>query len=129
VKAADATPLAGARVAGLALCGHPGCDPYQRRNSVLDDEGDVVVYNACDGVKYVLRDDVCHGLILGSGWTLTREGETEPAATITNIGDREWAASWPGGRVFLRHDTSYGLVAKVARRLLNPKACCKGEAL
>lgn len=110
-----------------ALCGHPHCDPHQRRNSILDDEGDVVLYHACTGVRWIFRDDVCHGLILGPGWTLTREGETEPAATIRNEGDWSWVASWPNGRVFLRHDTSYGLVAKVARRLLHPKACCKGE--
>jgi hypothetical protein len=123
--AADAVPLTGERLLGLALCGHPGCSPHQRRNSILDDEGDVVIYNACDGVKYVFRDDVCHGLILGSGWTLTREGETEVAATITNIGDRSWVATWPGGRVFARWDTGAGLLAKVARRLLNPKECCR----
>jgi hypothetical protein len=114
--------------AGTALCGHPGCDPYQRRNSILDDEGDVVIYNACDGVRWVFRDDVCHGLILRSRWRLFREGETEPAAVIANVGDRQWAASWPNDRVFLRHDTSYGLVAKVARRLLHPARCCEGES-
>lgn len=113
--------------AQTALCGHPGCDPYRRRNSILDEEGDVVLYNACDGVRWVLRDDVCHGLILYAGsqvWTLTRERETEPAATITLHGV-DWSATWPSGRVFLRHDTGFGLVAKVARRLLQPAACCK----
>lgn len=114
-----------------ALCGHPTCDPYQRRNSILDDEGDVVLCNACDGIRWVFRDDVCHGLWLFTGhhvWMLTREGETEPAATITLLGDRSWAASWPTGRVFIRHDTGFGLVARVARRLLVPAACCRGEA-
>jgi hypothetical protein len=114
-----------------ALCGHDTCDPYQHRNSVLDDQGDVVLYNACDGVRWVFRDNVCHGLTLHADplvWTLTREGETELAATITLHGV-DWAASWPTGRVFIRHDTGFGLVAKVARRLLTPAACCRGEAL
>ncbi|GAA3348890.1 hypothetical protein GCM10020358_69060 [Amorphoplanes nipponensis] len=107
-----------------ALCGHPECDPFQRRNSILDDEGDVVLYNDCTGVKYMFRDTVCHGLILGRGWTLIREGESEPAATLKHVADRAWTASWPSGRVFLRHDTGYGLIAKVARRLLKPAKCC-----
>ena len=109
-----------------ALCGHPGCDPYRRRNSVLDEQGDVVIYHACDGTRWVFRDDVCHGLILGSGWTLTREGETETAAQIRCVGDRQWVAMWlPSENVAARHDTSYGLIAKMARRLLMPAACCK----
>jgi hypothetical protein len=107
-----------------ALCGHAHCDPYRRRNSVLDEQGDVVIYNACTGVRHVFRDNVCHDLILGPGWTLTCDGETDPAATLACDGDRSWKAMWPSGRVFLRHDTAYGLVAKVARRLLNPASCC-----
>ena len=108
-----------------ALCGHDHCDPYARRNSVLDDIGDVVIYNACDGVRWVFRANVCHGLILTRNHTLVRENETEPAAVITSVGDRQWTAAWPSGRCFLRHDTYYGLVAKVGRRLLNPATCCR----
>ncbi|WP_433294536.1 hypothetical protein ACQP2F_33355 [Actinoplanes sp. CA-030573] len=107
-----------------ALCGHPECDPYQRRNSTLDDQGDVVLYHACTGIKYVFRDQVCHGLILRRDWTLTREGENTPAAALTQVADRAWTASWPSGRVFLRHDTGYGLIARTARRLLTPAKCC-----
>jgi hypothetical protein len=98
-----------------ALCGHPECNPYQRRNSILDDQGDVVLYRACTGITYVFRDQVCHGLILRRDWTLTREGENTPAAALTQVADRAWIASWPSRRVFLRHDTGYGLIAKAAR--------------
>jgi hypothetical protein len=87
----------------------------------------VVLYHACSGITYVFRDDVCHGLILGRGWTLTREGENTPAATLTHVADRTWIASWPSGRTFLRHDTGYGLIAKAARRLLKPAKCCGNE--
>lgn len=115
--------------ADTALCGHPTCDPYRRRNSVLDEQGDVVIYHACNGVRWIFRDDVCHGLVLGAGWTLTREAETDPVVTIHNIGDRSWVAHWqPSGRVFARHDTGYGLVAKAARTLLQAAACCKDVA-
>jgi hypothetical protein len=76
----------------------------------------------------VFRDDVCHGLILRSGWRLFREGEIEPAVQIRSVGDRAWAAVWlPSENVAARHDTSYGLVARMARRLLVPAACCTGE--
>lgn len=103
-------------------------------NSILDEQGDVVLYNAPYGTRWVFRDDVCHGLILGQmglATTLTREGETEAAVLIANVGDRAWTATMlpVAGRALAHHDTRYGLIAKVARRLLMPAACCKGEAL
>lgn len=108
--------------AKTALCGHPHCDPYQRRNSILDDIGDVVVYRACDGTRHVFRDDVCHGLILHSRRLDREDGTT--AVTVESDGDRSWLARAEGGRVLVRHDTYYGLVAKSARRFLKPAACC-----
>ncbi len=113
-----------------ALCGHCDCDPYAQRGSVLDAEGDVVLYNACDGLTWIFRDDVCHGLtVTASDRTiaLTREGETLAAVEI-EVEGRNYVARWlPSERVALRWDTRYGLIAKVARRLLKPAACCRGE--
>lgn len=109
-----------------ALCGHPTCDPWQQRSSVLDEAGDVVIYNACDGVQYVFRDDVHRGLILNwtpAGWTLTREGETEPVCEGGEDGYRSYAArALPSGRVIARRDTQYGLIAKAARHYLKAES-------
>jgi hypothetical protein len=108
-----------------ALCGHPQCDPYQPRNSVLDEAGDVVIYHACHGTKHVFRDNAERGLILHGtdhGWTLTRDGETEPVVEGGEDGYGRYAARWlPSGRVLVRTDTQYGLIAKAARRLLRPE--------
>ncbi|BAL87199.1 hypothetical protein AMIS_19790 [Actinoplanes missouriensis 431] len=108
-----------------ALCGHAHCDPYRRRNSVLDETGDVVVYHACDDTRWIFRDDVCHGLILRSRRLDREDGTT--VVTLESDGDRSWLARTPN-RVLVRHDTYYGLIAKAARRLLMPAACCKGES-
>lgn len=98
-------------------------------NSILDEQGDVVLYNAPDGTNWVFRDDVCHGLRL-RGDSLWKEGrQDQPAAEIKAEG-RDWVARWYSSKaVAFRHDTRYGLIAKVARKLLVPAKCCKGEAL
>lgn len=115
-----------------AVCGHPGCDPYERRISVLDDLGDVVIYSACDGTRWVFRDDVCHGLTLisvGGFTTLSRQDENWAAVHIRPEGDLYVARWQPLGTVAARWDTRYGLIAKMARRMLKPAACCKDGAL
>ena len=92
-------------------------------NSVLDEHGDVVLYNAADGSRWVFRDNVCHGLTL-RGSALFKQGGNSPAAEIKAEG-ADWVARWTNaGTVAFRHDTFYGLVAKVARKLLVPSACC-----
>jgi hypothetical protein len=96
-------------------------------NSVLDEAGDVVLYNAADGTKWVFRDDVCHGLVL-RGSALFKQDQTAPAAEIKAEG-RDWVARWcQSGAVCFRHDT-YGLIAKVARKLLVESACCRDGEL
>lgn len=101
-----------------ALCGHPDCDPYRSRNSVLDERGDVVIYHACDGTRHVFRNNVHHGLVLRSRRLDREDGTT--AAVLEHDGDRRWLARSPGGRVLVRHDTYYGLIAKAARIFLKP---------
>jgi hypothetical protein len=116
--------------AGTALCGHPGCDPYVRRNSVLDEPGDVVLYHACDGVRHIFRDGHDDGLILtatGGGWTLTRERHVEVDGQWALIPDPEhvctgrpdgrddWIAVHHTGRTIARADTVYGCIARAAR--------------
>ena len=122
-----------------ALCGHERCDPWQRRNSVLDEVGDVVLYLACDGSQHLFRDGNANGLLVhwaGNGhWTLTRETHTstgegdgevwslvpdaEPVCAGGPDGRGGYAARrLPTGRVILRHDTQFGLLAKVARYYL-----------
>ncbi|MGI5247540.1 hypothetical protein [Dactylosporangium sp. CA-139066] len=113
-----------------ALCGHDTCDPYVRRNSVLDEPGDVVLYHACDGVRHVFRDGHDDGLILtatAGGWALTRERhvevepgrwalipDAEPVCTGRPDGDH-WIAVHHTGRTIARTDTLYGCVARAAR--------------
>lgn len=117
---------------GSALCGHDTCDPYVRRNSILDEPGDVVLYYACDGVRHVFRDGHDGGLILtstGGGWALTLErhvevdgqwaliAEDQPACTGRIDGDG-WAAHSASGRCIVRADTLYGAIARAARHYL-----------
>ncbi|GGM52433.1 hypothetical protein GCM10007977_062490 [Dactylosporangium sucinum] len=120
-----------------ALCGHDTCDPYRRRNSILDEPGDVVLYNACDGVRHVFRDGHDDGLILastGDGWTLTRErhvevepgrwamvADPEPVCTGHHVGRGrdEWIAVHHTGRTIVRTDTLYGAIARAARFYLH----------
>ncbi len=97
-------------------------------NSVLGEAGDVVLYNAADGTKWVFRDNVCHGLILRTA-SLWKQGENYPAVRIHAEG-RDWVARWEQSKaVAFRHDTRYGLIAKVARKLLVPSACCRDGEL
>ncbi|GAA0493966.1 hypothetical protein Ade02nite_20880 [Paractinoplanes deccanensis] len=101
-------------------------------NSVLDEQGDVGLYNAPDGERWIFRDNVCHGLRMGGAGgitTLYKEGQGVPAVRIRAEG-RDWVARWEQSKaVAFRHDTRYGLIAKVARRLLQPAACCRREQL
>ncbi len=99
-------------------------------HSVLDEPGDVKLFTDAMGGKYVARDNVCHGLDLHRGDRCTevhRNGHL--IATIRCDADRSWVAAWmPSGKTAARHDTHYGLIAKLARMVLQPAACCKGEA-
>lgn len=101
-------------------------------NSILDKQGDVVLYIDGAGTRWIFREDVCHGLTLNgvdNYATLYRQGENWAAVNIRAEG-RLYVAYWqPSNVVAVRHDTFYGLVAKAARRLLKPAACCKGERL
>ena len=115
-----------------ALCGHDTCDPYQRRNSTLDERGDVVLYNACDGVQHIFRDGHDDGLILtsiNSGWALTRARDVETAGQWKTVADdtpvctgrrdgNDWIAQSRSGRVIVRADTLYGAIARAARYYL-----------
>lgn len=116
-----------------ALCGHDTCDPYQRRNSILDAAGDVVLYHACDGVRHVFRDGHDDGLILtstdGAGWALTRERHVETDGRWTLVRDdapvctgqpdgHDWIAQSRTGRTIVRADTLYGAIARAARYYL-----------
>lgn len=121
---------------GTALCGHDTCDPYQRRNSILDEPGDVVLYHACDGTRHVFRDGHDDGLLLanaGTGWTLTRERHVETEGRWTLVPDSEpvctghpdghdWIARSRSGRVVVRADTLYGAIARAARYYLRVSA-------
>lgn len=115
-----------------ALCGHPTCDPYVRRNSVVDEPVVVVLYLACDGNRHLFRDNNPDGLLLKStttGWTVTRERRTEveggwtmvvedePVCTATHEGD-SWVARHPSGWTLARTDGQYGLMGRVARHYL-----------
>ncbi|MFI5895694.1 hypothetical protein ACIA5D_36925 [Actinoplanes sp. NPDC051513] len=101
--------------------------------TILDDKGDVVLFVDGEGTRWVFRDDVCHGLILSgvsNYMTLSRPGQQFVAAATIKIEGGAYVALWqPSGAVAARHDTAYGLVAKMARRLLVPAACCRGEVL
>lgn len=113
-----------------ALCGHDTCDPYQRRNSILDETGDVVLYHACDGVQHLFRDGHADGLIVtntATGWTLTRErhveveagrwvlvADPEPVCTGRPDGN-DCIAVHRTGRTIARADTVYGCMARAAR--------------
>jgi len=132
--------------ATTALCGHAatpttaGCDPYERRNTVVDHVGDVVLYIGCDGVRYLFRDGVDDGLRMTAGpvpgtWALTlaRHTEIEPGrwdmvlagqplctgGYAARNGRRYVARRGPTSRAFLAADTSYGLLGKVARWYLS----------
>jgi hypothetical protein len=112
-----------------ALFVHPTCDPYLQRNSVLDEPGDVVLYQACDGVRHVFRDGHDDGLILtttAGGWTLTRERHVETGGRWALVAEDQpvctgrqdgagWAAYSVSGRCIVRADTLYGCVARAAR--------------
>jgi hypothetical protein len=113
-----------------ALCGHDTCDPYPRRNSVLDVVGDVVLYHACDGTRHVFRNGHDDGLVLAStagGWTLTRERHCERNGQWTLVADAEpvctgrrdghdWIACHAeSSRTIARADTLYGAIARAAR--------------
>lgn len=115
---------------GVALCGHDTCDPYQRRNSVLDTVGDVVLFHDCDGTWHVFRDGHAGGLILTStsdGWALTREQHVEaddrwvmvpdpaPVCTGRPDGRDDWIAVHHTGRTIAHADTLYGSIARAAR--------------
>ena len=129
--------------ATTALCGHAECDPYRRRNSAVDEGGDVVVYRSCGGHRYLFRDNVDDGLIIRTGttagtWSLTRvrDIEVEPGLWDTVLDGRPVctgayeprrgrdsayvARRGPTSRVFLTHDTQYGLFGKLARWFLIP---------
>lgn len=115
-----------------ALCGHDTCDPYQRRNSVLGEPGDVVLYHVCDGVRHVFRDGHDDGLILTStngGWALTRERHVETGGRWALVAEAQpvctgrldgagWAAYSVSGRCIVRADTLYGCIARAARHYL-----------
>lgn len=117
---------------GTALCGHDTCDPWQRRNSILDEPGDVVLYHACDGVRHVFRDGHDDGLILSStagGWSLTRERHVEAGGRWTLIPDdapvcagrpdgHDWIAVHHTGRTIACADTLYGCIGRAARLYL-----------
>lgn len=91
--------------------------------SVLDERGDVHLFtNGAN--QQVFRDGVCHGLTLAGG-DLFRNGHL--VVRIRSHGGDYVAAWMPSGHVAARHDTRYGLIAKVARMLLHPATCCKGN--
>lgn len=100
--------------------------------SILDEQGDVHLFTAGDGTRWIFREDVCHGLELNGVDNyshLYRQGENFPAVRIASEGSG-WVARWqPSNAVAARWDTRYGLIAKMARRLLKPAACCRGDAL
>lgn len=115
----------------LALCGHQDCPSWTPHNSVLDEDRDVVLYDACDGSRHLFRDGHDDGLILahnGDGWTLTRERyvltddsahlvpDAEPICDIGQDRAEFVARHRPSSRVIARHNgTAYGLLAKAAR--------------
>ncbi len=119
----------------IALCGHDTCDPYLRRNSILDAVGDVVLYRACDGVRHVFRDGHDDGLVLTSapgGFALTRERHFETDGQLVLIPDEQpictgrpdghdWIAVHHTGRTIARGDTLYGTIARAARFYLRTK--------
>lgn len=118
-----------------ALCGHDTCDPYQRRNSILDETGDVVLYGACDGTRHLFRDGHDDGLIVtntAGGWTLARERHVEtdgqwalipdPEPVCTGRPDgQDWIAVHHTGRTVARADTLYGTLARAVRFYLRTK--------
>jgi len=94
------------------------------RNSVLDEQGDVVLFQDCDGIRHVFRDRVHDGLILhgdsNSRWTLT-DDTGKPVCeggAVHGSRDRYTAVDAVTGETVARHDTQYGLIAKAARRYL-----------
>lgn len=119
----------------LAICGHDTCDPYPRRNSVLGQVGDVVLYHDCDGVRHVFRDGHDDGLVLTAtetGWALTRERHVETDGRWAMVADEQpvctgrmdgndWAAYSVSGRRIVRADTLYGCIARAARHYLRTK--------
>ena len=56
-------------------------------NSILDERGDVVLYNAADDTRWIFRDDVCHGLEM-RGSALFKEGQSFPLRRNQNRGSQ-----------------------------------------